>query len=144
MFTLSASIGTATPNAAIQAGGAVAGTPKTILRLEAAIVFAAACAAYARVGSGWGMFALLILVPDITMLGYLAGRRIGAATYNLGHTYVFPAALGVCELIWPRQLQLALALIWIAHIAFDRMLGYGLKYGTMFRHTHLGGLPAQA
>ena len=32
---------------------------------------------------------------------------------------------------------LPLSLIWIAHLGFDRMLGYGLKYPTRFKGTHL-------
>jgi hypothetical protein len=31
----------------------------------------------------------------------------------------------------------AYVLIWTAHIAMDRALGYGLKYPTAFKSTHL-------
>ena len=37
-------------------------------------------------------------------------------------------------------LVLAVALVWCAHIGFDRALGYGLKYAAGFRETHLGRL----
>jgi hypothetical protein len=119
------------------ATGTVAGAPKIILQLEAAGVLAATVMAYAWNGGGWLMFVLLFLVPDISMLGYLGGRRLGAGIYNLAHTYALPAALAAYGLYQSQPLVLDIALIWIAHIGFDRLLGFGLKYQTAFRHTHL-------
>jgi hypothetical protein len=40
------------------------------------------------------------------------------------------------------RLAMALALIWLAHIGLDRLLGTGLKYNDRFTHTHLGDRPA--
>jgi len=119
------------------ATGTVTGAPKIILQLEAAAVLAAAVMAYAWSGGGWLMFVLLFLVPDVSMLGYLGGRRLGAAIYNLAHTYALPAALAAYGLYQSQPRVLDVALIWIAHIGFDRLLGFGLKYQTAFRHTHL-------
>ena len=83
------------------------------------------------------MFVLLFLVPDMSMLGYLGDRRLGAAIYNLAHTYALPAVLAAYALHQSQPRALDIALIWIAHIGFDRLLGFGLKYQTAFRHTHL-------
>lgn len=118
--------------------GAAHGAPGLILRLEAAAALAASLAFYARSGEGWVMFGLLFLVPDLSMLGYLAGRGVGAAAYNAAHSYLAPAALGAVALIFAPPHLLGIALIWIAHIGFDRLLGYGLKYATAFGDTHLG------
>jgi hypothetical protein len=117
--------------------GTVTGSPKIILQLEAAGVLVAAVIAYAWNGRGWLMFALLFLAPDISMLGYLGGRKLGAGIYNFAHTYILPAALAAYGLYLSQPLALNIALIWIAHIGFDRLLGFGLKYQTAFRHTHL-------
>jgi hypothetical protein len=117
--------------------GTVTGAPKIILQLGAAGVLVAAVTAYAWNGRGWLMFALLFLVPDLSMLGYLGGRKLGAGVYNLGHTYILPAALAAFGLFRSQPLALDIALIWIAHIGFDRLLGFGLKYQTAFGHTHL-------
>ena len=38
----------------------------------------------------------------------------------------------------PSPLVLSIAMIWLAHIGFDRALGYGLKYVSGFGFTHLG------
>ena len=115
------------------------GTVRTILRLEGFAVFALSAGAYAFWGQhGWGMFALLFLAPDLSMLGYLGGPRLGASAYNIVHSYVGPAALGYAALFWLGTFWLALALIWSAHIGFDRVLGYGLKLPTGFHATHLG------
>jgi hypothetical protein len=119
--------------------GQAIGAPKTILRLEGGAVLAAASIAYAHVGIGWPTFALLFLVPDVSMLGYLINRKAGAALYNVGHSYLAPATLVGLGLGLDLPLALAIGLIWIAHIGFDRLLGYGLKYDSAFAHTHLGG-----
>ena len=124
--------------AAVPAPAVVTGTPRLLLRFEGAAVLAAAVAGYAHFGPGWGLFALLFLVPDLSMLGYRAGPRIGAASYTAGHSYLAALALAGPVAALAQPLALSLGLIWIAHIGFDRMLGYGLKYGTAFGHTHLG------
>jgi hypothetical protein len=119
-------------------GGAVSGAPQMILRLEGAAVLIAAVTFYAYRSNDWPLFAVLFLVPDISILGYMAGRRVGAFTYNLGHSYLGPALLAAYGVLVSRYVAIDLALIWIAHIGFDRLLGYGLKYATAFGHTHLG------
>jgi hypothetical protein len=119
--------------------GVVRGVPGFLVRLEGALVCALTVAAYAQAGSGWGLFAALILAPDLSMLGYLAGPRWGARAYNAAHTYLAPAALGVAGVVLGHHLLLALGLIWAAHISADRALGYGLKYPDAFKHTHLSG-----
>ncbi len=128
------------PLGAASSEGCVTGAPRAILRLEGAVVLAVAAAAYARVGGGWPLFALLFLAPDLSMLGYLWGRKVGAVTYNLGHGYVLPACLGACGVLLSHSTLVALALIWAAHIGFDRLLGYGLKYAAGFGRTHLGAV----
>jgi len=117
--------------------GAVSGTPRTWLRVEGLAAFAVAVALFARSGGNWRLFALLFLAPDLSMLAYLRGPAAGALGYNLVHTYTAPAvlaALGFAGLSW----AMPVALIWAAHIGFDRALGYGLKHRTGFGFTHLG------
>jgi len=101
-------------------------------------VLVAAIFVYAMVGGPWLLFAVLILAPDLSMAGYAAGPRIGAAVYNLFHTIVGPALLAFASYSGLAGWMLPVALIWLAHIAADRMLGYGLKLPTGFRDTHLG------
>jgi hypothetical protein len=118
--------------------GTTTGLPKLILQAEGAGLLGAALLVYGQTSHGWGLFALLFLVPDLTMLGYLRGPRLGAVIYNLGHSTLGP--LGLCVMGWlASPLGWAMGLIWLAHIGFDRMLGYGLKYGDAFKHTHLSG-----
>ena len=119
--------------------GSVTGAPRAFLRLEGMAMLAAASAAFSQSGQSWWLFAALLLVPDVFMLGYLVSPRLGAAGYNLGHTYALPTALGATGLWLAAPLVTAIALIWLAHIGMDRAVGYGLKYPDAFRHTHLGG-----
>ncbi len=118
--------------------GAVAGWPRILLRLEGGAVLAAAVAAYAAGGWNWWLFAGLFLAPDIGFAGFLAGRRVGAAVYNALHSYVPPIGLGLGAMLAGAPAALPVAVIWIAHIGFDRLLGYGLKYPRGFADTHLG------
>ena len=118
--------------------GAVDGGVKTLLRIEGLLLLVAAVALYARIGSGWGLFALLLLAPDLSFVGYLLGPRIGALAYNTMHSTVGPLSLAAVSFVFDQHFAQALALIWLAHIGFDRALGYGLKQARGFGFTHLG------
>ena len=115
-------------------------TPRVLVRPEGLALAAAAIILYARTGGGWGVFALLILAPDLAILSYLGGARLGSVVYNLLHTYVLPLALAFYGYFSGQPLVQHVALIWLAHIAIDRTLGFGLKYGSGFRDSHLGRL----
>jgi hypothetical protein len=123
---------------AAPADGFVRGGVRTLLRLEGFAAFAAAIAFYAQAKFSWPAFALLFLAPDLAMLAYLAGPHAGAVAYNLTHTYALALALALVGLCVGLPAAAAGGLIWIAHIGFDRALGYGLKYPTGFGDTHLG------
>jgi hypothetical protein len=114
------------------------------LRLEGGVLLAASVAAYAGLDGGWPRFLLLFLLPDLSFLGYVWGPRLGAAAYNLMHSYALPLALVVTAEVLGALPLLLVALIWLAHIGFDRLLGYGLKYPTGFQETHLGRIGRSA
>lgn len=118
------------------AEGFVTGQPRAWLRLEGFLALAVAASLYALSDVGWVWFAILFFAPDAGLLGYLAGPKVGAAAYNALHSYVGPltATLGLLLLNEP----VTVPLIWVAHIGFDRALGYGLKYPSAFQDTHLG------
>lgn len=108
-----------------------------LLRIEALIELLLAIAAYRHIGGNWKTFALLFLVPDLSMLGYLVNPRLGAHLYNVGHTYLVPAVLALSGLLLATPSLYLFSLIWAAHIGFDRTLGYGLKSPISFKATHL-------
>jgi len=122
---------------------AVTGQPLVILRLEGAALLAAATVAYQGTGASWWLFAALFLAPDLSFAGYLGGPRIGAIIYNVAHTIIWPLALAVYGLHSRTPLAVQMALIWFAHIGFDHLLGYGLKYDKGFAFTHLGQLRSE-
>ncbi len=111
--------------------------PRLLLRLEGSAVLAGSLALYFDQGFGWLALVVLALAPDLAMVGYLAGERAGAAVYDLAHNEVLPIALGVVGVLADWRLAVQLTLIWLTHIGADRLLGYGLKYPTAFRDTHL-------
>jgi hypothetical protein len=111
--------------------------PSILLRIEEAFLLAAVLFLYQHLLYSWLLFAILFLAPDLFMAGYLINSRLGSATYNLAHTLWLPIALLFASYLLHWHIAPAIALIWIAHIAFDRLLGYGLKYPTFFKDNHL-------
>ncbi len=109
-----------------------------VLRLEGLVVLVGAVVGYARLGGDWWLFAGLFLASDLSMLGYLVNRSVGATCYNCGHSTLGPGLLAGAGFAADAPLLYILALIWLAHIGFDRVLGYGLKYSSGFGVTHLG------
>jgi hypothetical protein len=109
-----------------------------ILRAEQATVFIAGMIAYLALRGNWLLLLPLLLAVDLSMVGYLAGPRLGAITYNAGHNLV--VALGALGIGWWTGIgwMQLLAVVWVAHIGMDRSLGYGLKLPSDFRDTHLG------
>ncbi len=111
--------------------------PSTFLRIEGLAVLVAAVVLYFDQGFQWWFFALLLLAPDLGMVGYAFRQRVGAAAYDVTHLEALPLALAVGGFLGGSDLALKLGLIWLAHIGMDRVLGYGLKYPTHFKDTHL-------
>jgi hypothetical protein len=118
----------------------VVGAPARLLRLEGAALLAGSLLAYTTTGRSWWLVPLTLLLPDLSWIGYLAGTKVGARVYNLGHITPLPGVLIAVGWWQNTSLAVALGLIWHAHIGLDRMLGYGLKYGDDFQHTHLSGI----
>jgi hypothetical protein len=108
-----------------------------LLRLEGAAALSASLVLYFHLDFGWLLLVVLAFAPDVSFAGWLAGPRVGAATYNVAHTYVLPLVLGTIGAVGGYETAQQIALIWIAHIGMDRLLGYGLKYPTAFKDTHL-------
>lgn len=119
---------------------AVTGAPRMLLRIEGLALFVLATTAYALTGLPWWLYAVLFLAPDVSFAAYLAGPKRGALGYNALHSTVGPAILAGIGLATGGMTLLGIAAIWAAHIGFDRMLGYGLKYSSSFKDTHLGRL----
>jgi Domain of unknown function (DUF4260) len=110
---------------------------RIMLSIEGLTVFLSSIALYWQIGANGWMFVLLLLAPDLTFIVYMLDKSLGTKAYNIMHTYTFPISLGMISLLTGWQLGIALALIWTAHIGMDRILGYGLKYETGFKDTHL-------
>jgi len=111
---------------------------KWILRIESAAIGILGVAAFLTLGGPPLLLIPALLAPDLSALGYLAGPRVGAVTYNLVHNWALPVVFVFLAIagreLWPMQVAAVLA----AHVGFDRALGYGLKLPTGFRDTHLG------
>ena len=123
---------------------------KTLLKIEELAQFLLCIALLAVCQAPWWAYLLLLLGPDIGMLGYLVGPRTGAFTYNLLHhkavaLVVVVGGIGALsgQNLWSdtaiKDLRLLmLGLVLYGHASMDRLFGFGLKYGDSFHHTHLG------
>ena len=118
--------------------GTAQGGVRWLLRAEGLALLGGAAALYWRAGGDWRLFAVLFLAPDLSFAGYLAGPGAGAAAYNAMHSTIGPLLLAAAGIAFAQPLATFIALIWLAHVGFDRTLGYGLKYGRGFGFTHLG------
>ncbi len=118
--------------------GEITGAVRWVLRVEGLSVLGAALYFYPKLGVSWGTFALFFLTPDISFLGYLVGPRFGALTYNAAHSYIGAIGCLVAGFLLATPALSCAGVIWLAHIGFDRALGYGLQYSAGFNFTHLG------
>ena len=113
------------------------GLPAILLRLEGVVVFFGAIALYISQGGSALLFVLLLFAPDLSIVGYKINPHVGSWTYNTIHTYALPAILIAFSFAAHWTFGIQIAFIWCAHIGMDRTLGFGLKYPTDFKDTHL-------
>jgi hypothetical protein len=118
--------------------GMTEGSVRTWLRIEGLAGFAGGLVLFGMSGGNWLFLVPLLLVPDVSAAGYLAGQRVGAFTYNLVHNWGFGlAVLALAVATGSDAVQLAAAIL-LAHVGMDRAVGYGLKLPGSFHATHLG------
>lgn len=111
---------------------------KTLISIEEIAMFILALFAFYQLNFAWWVFWALLLVPDVSMVGYLISSKIGAVLYNIVHHKALAVAIYILGFyLSAPMLQLA-GIILFAHSNMDRALGYGLKYFTGFKDTHLG------
>ncbi|HSK12289.1 MAG TPA: DUF4260 domain-containing protein [Phnomibacter sp.] len=117
---------------------------KHLLKLESLSLFILFTAIYFHLWhSTWGIYLALFFVPDVSFLAYLISKKAGAIAYNFLHHQGVCAALFIIGFVWQQEWLMQVGCIFLAHSAFDRMLGYGLKYSDAFEHTHLGWIGKQ-
>jgi hypothetical protein len=124
--------------------GTVTGGLNILLRLEGLTLFVGMTLLYAVWGGYWWIYLVVFLAPDLSFAAYLAGPKVGAIIYNAAHSYMAPMSLMIAGFALTSPLTLSIAMIWLAHIGFDRALGYGLKYQAGFGFTHLGRIGKDA
>lgn len=113
---------------------------KTLLKLEELALFLACIYLFSRLNFAWWWFPALLLVPDLSMIGYLVNPAVGAVTYNLVHHKALGITIGLLGLMLGNQNLMLAGVILVAHSSMDRVAGYGLKYFDSFKHTSLGTL----
>jgi len=118
----------------------IVGKPKKWLQLDGLVLFISTIILFASTHHHWWIYPVLLFVPDIFMVGYLKDSKLGAFLYNVGHSYLAPTLLTFFGWNQKNSLLIAIGVIWLGHIGWDRFFGYGLKYDSRFKDTHLGNL----
>lgn len=111
---------------------------KYLLKLEELMMFVLSIFWFSKLDYAWWWYPLLFFTPDLSMLGYLGGTRIGAFVYNLVHHKALSIGIFLVGALSANQPLQLTGLILFGHSSMDRVLGYGLKYEDAFQHTHLG------
>src|SRR5687768_4149439 len=110
---------------------------KLLLKLESLLFFLLSLVFYRFITKDWLLFILLLFMPDLSMVGYLVNKQVGAILYNIVHNYLLAVFLVILGFNLPNNVLLILGIVLFAHISMDRVLGFGLKYSSDFKHTHL-------
>ncbi|HDX9627408.1 TPA: DUF4260 domain-containing protein [Bacillus cereus] len=110
---------------------------KRIVHFEGLVVFLAATYTYSIYEFSWIIFLVFLLAPDLSMLAYGINNHVGAKIYNIFHTYIISIVIAIIGVYFKIDTVIMIGLIWTAHIGMDRMCGYGLKYETDFKDTHI-------
>jgi len=115
---------------------------KSTLKMEEAAMTLAAIyfLTLHNLGLSIWIWVLLFFTPDISMLGYIFGNKAGAVSYNFFHHKGIALIFAFTGYFLSNEILFATGILLFAHSSFDRVLGYGLKYFSGFKHTHLGDL----
>jgi hypothetical protein len=113
---------------------------KTLLKLEELALFLGCIYLFSHLQFAWWWFPALLLLPDLSMIGYVINPAVGAFSYNAVHHKAVAIIIGLWGLVTGSQMLMLAGIILLAHSAMDRTLGYGLKYPDSFKHTSLGSI----
>lgn len=111
---------------------------KSLIQLEELAMLGISIYVLCFLKARWWIYPLLLLGPDISMLGYVAGSKAGAICYNLFHHKAIAIVVFLAGFVNQANSLEIIGLILIGHSSMDRMLGYGLKNFTGFQFTHIG------
>ena len=111
---------------------------KTVIKIEEFGFFLFGIYLFNQLDYSWWWFLVLILAPDLSMIGYIIGNKSGAFLYNLFHHKGVAILTYLAGIYFANSLIQLAGIILFTHSSMDRMMGYGLKYETGFKYTHLG------
>ena len=111
---------------------------KNIIKLEEAAMFGICVFALYLLHAEWYWYLLILIGPDISMIGYFLGSHVGAGIYNIFHHKGFAIFIFFIGLYTDTPIWEIVGVVLFGHSSLDRMFGYGLKLNRGFKYTHLG------
>lgn len=113
---------------------------KNSLKLEELLMFCLGVFLFNQLNFAWWWFLILILTPDIGMIGYLVSTKVGAIMYNIFHHKAIAVGVYFTGMYLNNNIIILIGIILFSHASLDRIFGYGLKYNNSFNNTHLGAI----
>jgi hypothetical protein len=113
---------------------------KNILLLEYIAGLLLSMYLFSQLNYEWWVYAAVFFTPDISLVGYLLNTQVGAVSYNLFHHFGIAVLLYVFGALFHFPIVQMVGAVWMGHLFFDRIFGFGLKYPDNFKHTHLGDI----
>jgi hypothetical protein len=117
---------------------------KTLVKLEELAQVLLSIYLFSLLPYAWWMYPLFFFAPDLSMVGLLLNKHLGALTYNLIHhkalalgIYLLGALLGI-------PLLALIGVLLFGHSSFDRVLGFGLLDAGSQNNTSLESIPQKA
>ena len=99
---------------------------KALVKLEELAQVLLTIYLFSRLPFAWWVYPVFFFAPDLSMMGMLLNKCVGALTYNLIHhkalalgTFILGGLLGV-------PLLSLIGVLLFGHSSFDRVLGFGL------------------
>lgn len=111
---------------------------KSLLKIEELAMFLLGIFLFSQLSYAWWWFFVLILLPDIGMLGYVINAKFGAICYNICHHKGLAIGIYFLGIYFETEILKLIGVILFAHASMDRIFGYGLKFEDAFTNTHLG------
>lgn len=111
---------------------------KNLLKAEEIGMLLLSVFMFALTDFAWWWFPALLLLPDLSMVGYLFNSRSGALLYNFFHHKGIAILFYMVGYTTGEPYLALTGSVLFGHASMDRIFGFGLKYADSFKRTHLG------
>jgi len=99
---------------------------KALLKIEELAQVLLSVYLFSLLPFAWWVFPVFFFAPDVSLIGYVVGARIGAIGYDLVHHKAIAIGAYVVGGMFGIPLLSLIGVLLLGHASLDRVLGYGL------------------